>query len=773
MPIAFGNSQRHPSGGIAFGNSQLHTAIVGGVATLESGVIQVGEEFELGTPEDLVTITQASINGEPLDILASAARLHRLRVPADIDERYDLPNAAVQVGDGSVIATLSGVTLLAPNDITPVDYLGPAPDPLTAETLAELVENDLSFVLLDGDQMAFRTIPGVTLRPNSSFLYSDVFISEYQIFRTSEARWTPTQPFAVLPIPNPLAFNFDGPDGSRLISSFTVHGQFRVLNNQIVIDGGIPPGFIGALFYLDAGTPDGVLMATYNANGGDGGESGLLLRGVDSGNFIDFVNLDGTLQLVIVVDGSPGDVIGTYVIPNYSNTADYRVIMRVRGASIVVFVDGIEVINITETRLQSGQLFGGKFAGTFGMNDLVIPNGFFYRDDKVIDFVPGVGVEDAEPDAFVFVPARNALRGAVVISNAVTIEGTTVDAAITIVGGEYSIDGVNWISAPGVLRPRSNLIVRGTASAYYYDGAGAGDVDVTVTVGGVNAVFNIRTVEDPATASPVITIPGPNPATVNQGDVFTLPAATASDLVDGDLSSAIQITGAIDTSQLGLQSVTYSVMDSDGNLSSVVYEVLVVAVNADTTAPVITLVGGLAIDWVFGQPFVDPGFSALDDTDGVVPVTVSGVVDVNTAGTQTLTYSAVDAAGNVATLDRTVNVLALPASIVATAVIEPAQSLGMSDVLLSGNTNTMVVSGFMDAVTGQSISAVDLVMRVSESSGPAIGGDISPQYLGDLVAFTFPVVYAFEVVNVEIIGTAANGSRLRWFSAIPVMDRAI
>ena len=56
--------------------------------------------------------------------------------------------------------------------------------------------------------------------------------------------------------------------------------------------------------------------------------------------------------------------------------------------------------------------------------------------------------------------------------------------------------------------------------------------------------------------------------------------------------------------------------------------------------------------------WVDPGVEAHDVRDGNITFrcTVSGTVDVNTTGTYTLTYTVSDAAGNEASLTRTVNV---------------------------------------------------------------------------------------------------------------------
>ena len=56
-------------------------------------------------------------------------------------------------------------------------------------------------------------------------------------------------------------------------------------------------------------------------------------------------------------------------------------------------------------------------------------------------------------------------------------------------------------------------------------------------------------------------------------------------------------------------------------------------------------------------PFTEPGASALDAYDGVVEVTSTTDLDVDTDGVYTLTYSATDSSGNTATATRQVEVI--------------------------------------------------------------------------------------------------------------------
>lgn len=77
----------------------------------------------------------------------------------------------------------------------------------------------------------------------------------------------------------------------------------------------------------------------------------------------------------------------------------------------------------------------------------------------------------------------------------------------------------------------------------------------------------------------------------------------------------------------------------------------------DTTAPVITLNGTPEIILEVGGAYEDPGANATDDVDGALTPAVSNPVDAAVIGTYTVTYSAVDTAGNAALpVTRTVRV---------------------------------------------------------------------------------------------------------------------
>jgi len=128
--------------------------------------------------------------------------------------------------------------------------------------------------------------------------------------------------------------------------------------------------------------------------------------------------------------------------------------------------------------------------------------------------------------------------------------------------------------------------------------------------------------------------------------------------VDGNLN--VSISGTVDTAKLGIYTLTYTASDLSGNSVKVTRTLRVI----DTTPPVISLTGGAEIIHSLGKVYEDEGATALDNVDGVVSVTTVGSVNTSVQGDYTLTYSAIDQAGNEADpVTRTVKVQSFDANL--------------------------------------------------------------------------------------------------------------
>ena len=167
---------------------------------------------------------------------------------------------------------------------------------------------------------------------------------------------------------------------------------------------------------------------------------------------------------------------------------------------------------------------------------------------------------------------------------------------------------------------------------------------------GNTAVEVIRTVTvNPDTTAPVITLIGASTINLNIGDTYNEQGATATDNVDGNLTSSIVITGTVNTASAGTYFVNYNVSDSSGNAANQVTRT--VNVQADATPPVITLIGASTINLLVGDTYNEQGATATDNIDGNLTssIVITGTVNTASAGTYFVNYNVSDAAGNAAT----------------------------------------------------------------------------------------------------------------------------
>ena len=140
---------------------------------------------------------------------------------------------------------------------------------------------------------------------------------------------------------------------------------------------------------------------------------------------------------------------------------------------------------------------------------------------------------------------------------------------------------------------------------------------------------------------PTISLVGSSTINIKLENTFTDPGATATDNIDGDITSSIITSGTVDTSSTGSYTIDYSISDATGNSASVTRTVVVYQ---DTTAPIITLTGSSTIYLEAGVTFTDPGATAEDDEDGDITssITTSGTVDTSIEGTYTIVYTVLD-----------------------------------------------------------------------------------------------------------------------------------
>ncbi len=97
----------------------------------------------------------------------------------------------------------------------------------------------------------------------------------------------------------------------------------------------------------------------------------------------------------------------------------------------------------------------------------------------------------------------------------------------------------------------------------------------------------------------------------------------------------------------------YRIPYGGNNVKNTIKKQFIITVNnidEDKIAPIITLNGASTINLTVGDTYTEQGATCADDTDAICNVVIGGdLVDTNTTGTYTVTYNAIDNAGNYAT----------------------------------------------------------------------------------------------------------------------------
>jgi large repetitive protein len=266
-------------------------------------------------------------------------------------------------------------------------------------------------------------------------------------------------------------------------------------------------------------------------------------------------------------------------------------------------------------------------------------------------------------------------------------------------------------------------------------------------------VNRVVTVAD--TQAPVVALHGAAHASLECGQSFGDPGASAHDACSGDLSGQISKTGQVNTGAPGDYALQYSAVDAAGNRAVAARTVTV----TDSSPPVIQLVGPASLTQECATPFTDPSATAFDACLGdVTPrITVSGAVNTAQPGAYVLTYRAADTVGNAAVpVQRTVQVKDSE---------KPSLVLkGANPVALECNRDTYAEAG---------ATAVDRCAGDLSASVTIQGNDINPSIPKDSVVTYRAVDGAGNAVtavrNVRVQDTLAPSISLNGASA-PVLE---
>ena len=184
------------------------------------------------------------------------------------------------------------------------------------------------------------------------------------------------------------------------------------------------------------------------------------------------------------------------------------------------------------------------------------------------------------------------------------------------------------------------------------DQAGTYSLLVTATDTSGNVATDTRTliVSDPRGPQFSMISDGAMDTVIEIGDAFDLDSFDAQVVAtDNGENVTPYISGLIDTRNAGKYTRQYTATNASGIANSLIRTVYVVAP--------MTLNSDNPLAWQLGKAWIDPGAIAWNTNGTRANVATSGVVNTNSAGTYTITYSAKYGSATIAKT-RTVNVAA-------------------------------------------------------------------------------------------------------------------
>ena len=172
-------------------------------------------------------------------------------------------------------------------------------------------------------------------------------------------------------------------------------------------------------------------------------------------------------------------------------------------------------------------------------------------------------------------------------------------------------------------------------------------VTYNVTDSEGNKAHAVTRIVNVVNVAPVIKLTGSNPVMVDLDETYVDAGASASDPIDGDLTSDIKIVNSVDTSKPGKYTVTYNVKDYSGKAAQEVTRNVIVQ---DPYIPTILMLGITPVTVDLGETYIDAGAIATDKLDGDITADITTYTNVNTdqVGSYRVIYNVTDYEGNLA-----------------------------------------------------------------------------------------------------------------------------
>ncbi|MCP4326117.1 MAG: DUF5011 domain-containing protein, partial [Alteromonadales bacterium] len=231
--------------------------------------------------------------------------------------------------------------------------------------------------------------------------------------------------------------------------------------------------------------------------------------------------------------------------------------------------------------------------------------------------------------------------------------------------------------------------------------------------------------------APVITLTGSTSISLSLNESYSEAGYSAADNVDGDLSSDVVVSGSVDSSVLGVYTISYDVSDSSGNAAVTVTRQVTVQ---DEDAPVVIAPNNITVAATDADGTADSDLTistfltsanAKDEVDGVITVTNDAPV-IFPIGVTTVTFTATDSSDNegtaqaiVTVTDQTAPIIALTGNTSITLNLNESYSeagYSATDNVDGDLSSDVVVSGSVDSSV---LGVYTISYDVSDSSGNA------------------------------------------------------
>jgi hypothetical protein len=209
-------------------------------------------------------------------------------------------------------------------------------------------------------------------------------------------------------------------------------------------------------------------------------------------------NISG-FEVTLTYDKSIVNISSATSVPATSGGFDGLLATNLEASPTTSVIGAVTTTELTGHVILANITFTG--IGTPGMTAPItvapLGNSFISIDGTPFNPVPATitatatiagATTDTTPDAFTFTDQNNVALSTPVNSNAITVSGINSPAPISVVGGEYSINGGAFTSAAGTVSQGNTVTVRQTSSASPLTTTSA-----VLTIDGVSDSFDITT----------------------------------------------------------------------------------------------------------------------------------------------------------------------------------------------------------------------------------------------------------------------------------------